>query len=59
MDVRCEAFCFADPLFFDQQGESGDLADDFVALLPLPAIGWTADTRRPIRCPIIPVYPNC
>ncbi|GAA4542098.1 class III lanthionine synthetase LanKC [Amycolatopsis samaneae] len=40
MDVRYEAFCFADPLFFDEQRETGASEDDFTRLLPLPAAGW-------------------
>ncbi|MFE0022410.1 class III lanthionine synthetase LanKC [Amycolatopsis sp. NPDC059021] len=41
MDVRYEAFCFADPLFFDEQRETGSSDDDFARLLPLPAGGWS------------------
>jgi hypothetical protein len=44
MDLRYEAFCFADPLFYDEQQEIGAPVDDFAQALPLPATGWvTAD----------------
>jgi tRNA A-37 threonylcarbamoyl transferase component Bud32 len=44
MDLRYEAFCFADPLFYDEQQEIGAQADDFAAELPAPGAGWvTAD----------------
>ncbi|WP_181776274.1 class III lanthionine synthetase LanKC [Amycolatopsis pittospori] len=45
MDVRYEAYCFADPLFFDEQRESGDAADDFASLLPAPEAGWRTGVR--------------
>jgi tRNA A-37 threonylcarbamoyl transferase component Bud32 len=45
MDVRYEAFCFADPLFFDEQRESGVSEDEFAADLPEPAAGWTSGVR--------------
>ncbi|MFJ4103368.1 class III lanthionine synthetase LanKC [Amycolatopsis japonica] len=45
MDVRYEAYCFADPLFFDEQRETGDAADDFASLLPAPADGWRTGVR--------------
>lgn len=45
MDVRYEAYCFADPLFFDEQRETGDAADDFAALLPAPEAGWRSGVR--------------
>ncbi|SDX18080.1 Protein kinase domain-containing protein [Amycolatopsis xylanica] len=45
MDLRYEAFCFADPLFFDEQRESGMPEEDFTGLLPLPASGWTSYDR--------------
>jgi len=40
MDLRYEAFCFADPLFFDEQRESGVSEDDFARELPAPDAGW-------------------
>lgn len=44
MDLRYEAFCFADPLFYDEQQEIGAPSDDFAQVLPMPADGWvTAD----------------
>ncbi|MEV6897033.1 class III lanthionine synthetase LanKC [Amycolatopsis sp. NPDC051372] len=45
MDMRYEAFCFADPLFFDEQRETGAAADDFAAGLPAPGPMWTVGTR--------------
>ncbi|MEU8416775.1 class III lanthionine synthetase LanKC [Amycolatopsis japonica] len=45
MDVRYEAYCFADPLFFDEQRENGDAADDFASLLPAPETGWRSGVR--------------
>lgn len=42
MDLRYEAFCFADPLFFDEQRENGGAADDFATVLRPPVVGWTA-----------------
>lgn len=45
MDVRYEAYCFADPLFFDEQRETGDAADDFASLLPAPETGWRSGLR--------------
>ncbi|MEU3623508.1 serine/threonine protein kinase [Amycolatopsis coloradensis] len=45
MDVRYEAYCFADPLFFDEQRETGDAADDFASLLPAPETGWRTGVR--------------
>jgi hypothetical protein len=52
MDLRYEAFCFADPLFFDEQRETGGAADDFASALRPPAVGWTAldhEVRRVLR----------
>ncbi|WP_086673628.1 class III lanthionine synthetase LanKC [Amycolatopsis pretoriensis] len=44
MDLRYEAYCFADPLFYDEQQEIGAPVDDFAQALPMPAEGWiTAD----------------
>jgi serine/threonine protein kinase len=40
MDLRYEAFCFADPLFFDEQLQSGVSEDNFGRELPIPALGW-------------------
>ncbi|WP_326567788.1 class III lanthionine synthetase LanKC [Amycolatopsis rhabdoformis] len=45
MDMRYEAFCFADPLFFDEQRETGAAADDFAAGLPAPGPMWTVAPR--------------
>ncbi|PRX44563.1 protein kinase-like protein [Prauserella shujinwangii] len=40
MDLRYEAYCFADPLFFDEQRETRTPEEDFSTLLPLPGTGW-------------------
>ncbi|GAB3138361.1 class III lanthionine synthetase LanKC [Amycolatopsis stemonae] len=45
MDLRYEAFCFADPLFFDEQQEIGAPSDDFAQVLPAPSAGWVATDR--------------
>ncbi|WP_158884580.1 class III lanthionine synthetase LanKC [Amycolatopsis anabasis] len=44
MDLRYEAFCFADPLFFDEQRDNGTPEDDFARGLPLPD-GWVRADR--------------
>ncbi|MDT8910170.1 class III lanthionine synthetase LanKC [Amycolatopsis sp. PS_44_ISF1] len=46
MDIRYEAFCFADPLFFDEQRETGEPDDDFATELPAPGPGWRTSTRE-------------
>ncbi|MGW5053817.1 class III lanthionine synthetase LanKC [Actinokineospora sp. NPDC004072] len=40
MDLRYEAFCFADPLFFDEQRTAADSDAGFTAAVPTPAHGW-------------------
>lgn len=45
MDLRYEAFCFADPLFYDEQQEIGAPVDDFAAALPAPDAGWVTAQR--------------
>ncbi|MET8846569.1 class III lanthionine synthetase LanKC [Amycolatopsis sp. NPDC004625] len=45
MDLRHEAFCFADPLFYDEQQENGALIDDFAAELPAPEAGWSSTDK--------------
>ncbi|WP_206796195.1 class III lanthionine synthetase LanKC [Amycolatopsis sp. MtRt-6] len=45
MDLRYEAFCFADPLFYDEQQETDAPADDFATPLPLPGAGWIITDR--------------
>ncbi|UJW33851.1 class III lanthionine synthetase LanKC [Saccharothrix sp. AJ9571] len=45
MDLRYEAFCFADPLFFDEQRDAGQAKDDFAAVLPSPDSGWRSGER--------------
>ncbi|WP_103341746.1 class III lanthionine synthetase LanKC [Amycolatopsis sp. CA-126428] len=45
MDLRYEAFCFADPLFYDEQQENGAPAEDFTPALPAPAAGWITTDR--------------
>ncbi|MEV4051497.1 class III lanthionine synthetase LanKC [Amycolatopsis sp. NPDC049688] len=42
MDLRHEAFCFADPLFYDEQQENGAPIDDFTTTLPVPEAGWVS-----------------
>ncbi|GAB3480184.1 class III lanthionine synthetase LanKC [Amycolatopsis cihanbeyliensis] len=41
MDLRYEAFCFADPLFFDEQRESATAEDVLGRDLELPDSGWS------------------
>ncbi|WP_199429674.1 class III lanthionine synthetase LanKC [Qaidamihabitans albus] len=41
MDLRYEAYCFADPLFFDEQRAPETPESGFAAVLPLPDSGWT------------------
>ncbi|MEU0531047.1 class III lanthionine synthetase LanKC [Amycolatopsis tolypomycina] len=45
MDLRYEAFCFADPLFYDEQQENDAPADDFATPLTQAAAGWAATDR--------------
>ncbi|MEV6829285.1 class III lanthionine synthetase LanKC [Amycolatopsis sp. NPDC051102] len=45
MDLRHEAFCFADPLFYDEQQENGATVDDFTTALPAPETGWAITSR--------------
>ncbi|WP_370937877.1 class III lanthionine synthetase LanKC [Amycolatopsis sp. cg13] len=45
MDVRYEAFCFADPLFFDEPRETPGAAGDLAADLPQPGPEWTVEHR--------------
>ncbi|WP_410607195.1 class III lanthionine synthetase LanKC [Amycolatopsis sp. lyj-109] len=45
MDLRYEAFCFADPLFYDEQQENGAPAENLAATLPAPDIGWVTTDR--------------
>ncbi|WP_020658751.1 class III lanthionine synthetase LanKC [Amycolatopsis benzoatilytica] len=45
MDVRYEAFCFADPLFFDEPQENPGPADDLAAGLPDPGPDWAVETH--------------
>ncbi|MDX3187666.1 class III lanthionine synthetase LanKC [Streptomyces sp. MN03-5084-2B] len=45
MDLRYEAFCFADPLFYDEQQENGAPVEDFTTALPTPATGWATTDR--------------
>ncbi len=49
MDLRYEAFCFADPLFYDEQQENGAPVDDFATAFPTPDTGWTTTDRGPWR----------
>ncbi|MEU4518842.1 class III lanthionine synthetase LanKC [Amycolatopsis sp. NPDC024027] len=45
MDLRYEAFCFADPLFYDEQQENSAPVEDFTPALPAPAAGWITTDR--------------
>ncbi|GHG18680.1 MULTISPECIES: class III lanthionine synthetase LanKC [Amycolatopsis] len=45
MDLRYEAFCFADRLFYDEQRENGAPVEDFTAALPVPDTGWVTTDR--------------
>lgn len=52
MDLRYEAFCFADPLFFDEQREIGGAVGDFANALKPPDAGWITvdhEARRVLR----------
>ena len=40
MDLRYEAFCFADPLFFDEQHRSPGSPDDYAQRLAEPGDDW-------------------
>jgi serine/threonine protein kinase len=40
MDLRYEAYCFADPLFFDEQRDAGVPGGSFAQDLPAPPDGW-------------------
>ncbi|HJQ47838.1 MAG TPA: class III lanthionine synthetase LanKC [Amycolatopsis sp.] len=42
MDLEYEAYCFADPLFFDEQRGTGRPGDNFEPDLPLPGHGWVS-----------------
>ncbi|KDN16591.1 class III lanthionine synthetase LanKC [Amycolatopsis rifamycinica] len=49
MDLRYEAFCFADPLFYDEQRGNGAPVEDFTAGLPAPGTDWVTADRGPWR----------
>jgi hypothetical protein len=40
MDLRYEAFCFADPLFFDEQRVAADSSTGYEAIATPPETGW-------------------
>ncbi|CAM03499.1 protein kinase-like protein [Saccharopolyspora erythraea NRRL 2338] len=40
MDLRYEAFCFADPLFFDEQRRHSGTQDEYARQLPEPGDDW-------------------
>ncbi|HVW39857.1 MAG TPA: class III lanthionine synthetase LanKC [Amycolatopsis sp.] len=42
MDLEYEAFCFADPLFFDEQRGATHPDDNFDKLFPQPSHGWVS-----------------
>ncbi len=45
MDLRYEAFCFADPLFYDEQQENGAPAENFTTMLRVSDTGWVTTDR--------------
>ncbi|ADJ42159.1 serine/threonine protein kinase [Amycolatopsis mediterranei S699] len=45
MDLRYEAFCFADPLFYDELQENGAPVEDFTPALPASVAGWVTTDR--------------
>ncbi|MDQ7805855.1 class III lanthionine synthetase LanKC [Amycolatopsis sp. A133] len=45
MDLRYEAFCFADPLFYNEQQETGAPVEGFATALPAPGDGWVTTDR--------------
>ncbi|MEV7093323.1 class III lanthionine synthetase LanKC [Amycolatopsis sp. NPDC051045] len=45
MDLRYEAFCFADLLFYDELQENGAPVDGFATAFPAPDVGWAATDR--------------
>ncbi|WP_435154397.1 class III lanthionine synthetase LanKC [Amycolatopsis sacchari] len=45
MDLRYEAFCFADPLFFDEQRNVAESGEEFAKSLPEPDGGWLCAER--------------
>ncbi|MDS0132724.1 MULTISPECIES: class III lanthionine synthetase LanKC [unclassified Amycolatopsis] len=45
MDLRYEAFCFADPLFYDEQQENGAPAENFTTMFRVPDTGWVTTDR--------------
>jgi tRNA A-37 threonylcarbamoyl transferase component Bud32 len=45
MDLRYEAFCFADPLFFDEQRGAGENGEQFAGLVRPPSRGWLCVER--------------
>ncbi|GAA3459091.1 class III lanthionine synthetase LanKC [Saccharothrix longispora] len=46
MDLRYEAYCFADRLFYDVQNGAETSRDDFSQLLPAVPEGWTQADRN-------------
>jgi hypothetical protein len=45
MDTRYEAYCFADPLFYDSPGNATAAGADFLAALRSVPPGWEAAHR--------------
>ena len=45
MDLRYEAFCFADPVFYDEHQENDAPADDIATPLPGPDARWATTDR--------------
>ncbi|GAA1301470.1 class III lanthionine synthetase LanKC [Saccharothrix xinjiangensis] len=54
MDLRYEAYCFADRLFYDVQSQDETVKDDFSQALPPVPEGWTQADRNIWRH----VHPN-
>ncbi|MEU4744798.1 class III lanthionine synthetase LanKC [Actinosynnema sp. NPDC023658] len=46
MDLRYEAYCFADRLFYDVQSHAETAEDDFLQVLPALPEGWTQGDRN-------------
>ncbi|MGW4061665.1 class III lanthionine synthetase LanKC [Amycolatopsis sp. NPDC004747] len=45
MDLRYEAFCFADPLFYDEHQGTDAPVEDFITALPVPGTDWVTFER--------------
>lgn len=45
MDLRYEAFCFVDPIFFDEQRGSAESGEEFSTVVPVPPHDWVCAER--------------